>query len=49
MGKFFNFFERKNKMLEFNKLKENDKEIYDAVMSELSRQQNKIELIASEN
>lgn len=36
-------------MLEFNKLKENDKEIYDAVMSELSRQQNKIELIASEN
>ncbi len=37
------------KMLEFNKLKENDKEIYDAVMGELSRQQNKIELIASEN
>ena len=36
-------------MLEFNKLKENDKEIYDAVMGELSRQQNKIELIASEN
>lgn len=36
-------------MLEFNKLKENDKEIYDAVMSELSRQQHKIELIASEN
>jgi len=36
-------------MLEFNRLKENDKEIYDAVMGELSRQQNKIELIASEN
>lgn len=36
-------------MLEFNKLKENDKEIYEAVMGELSRQQNKIELIASEN
>ena len=36
-------------MLEFNKLKENDKEVYDAVMSELSRQQHKIELIASEN
>ena len=36
-------------MLEFNKLKENDKEIYNAVMDELSRQQNKIELIASEN
>lgn len=36
-------------MLEFNKIKENDKEIYDAVMAELSRQQNKIELIASEN
>ncbi len=36
-------------MLEFSKIKENDKEIYDAVMAELSRQQNKIELIASEN
>ncbi len=36
-------------MLEFNKIKENDREIYDAVMNELSRQQNKIELIASEN
>ena len=36
-------------MLQFEKLKNNDKEIYDAVMGELSRQQNKIELIASEN
>lgn len=36
-------------MLEFNKVKAYDKEIYDAIASELSRQQNKIELIASEN
>ena len=36
-------------MLEFNKVKASDPEIYAAVMSELSRQQNKIELIASEN
>ena len=37
------------KMLEFNKIKSHDPEIYEAVTSELSRQQNKIELIASEN
>lgn len=36
-------------MLEFNKVKASDPEIYAAVTSELSRQQNKIELIASEN
>ena len=36
-------------MLEFNKIKAYDHEIYDAITSELSRQQNKIELIASEN
>lgn len=33
----------------FNNLKNTDKEIYDAIKRELSRQQNKIELIASEN
>ena len=36
-------------MLEFNKIKAADPELYEAVSSELSRQQNKIELIASEN
>lgn len=36
-------------MLKFNKLEKNDPEIYASVMQELSRQQNKIELIASEN
>ena len=36
-------------MLEFNKIKAQDPELYEAVSSELSRQQNKIELIASEN
>ena len=36
-------------MLEFNKVKAYDPEIYAAVTAELSRQQNKIELIASEN
>ena len=36
-------------MLEFNKIKASDPELYDAVSAELSRQQNKIELIASEN
>ncbi|MDY3929396.1 MAG: serine hydroxymethyltransferase [Clostridia bacterium] len=36
-------------MLEFNKIKTEDPELYDAVRGELSRQQNKIELIASEN
>lgn len=36
-------------MLEFNKVKASDPEIYAAITSELARQQNKIELIASEN
>lgn len=36
-------------MLEFNKVKASDPEIYSAITSELARQQNKIELIASEN
>ena len=36
-------------MLEFNKVKIADPELYDAISNELSRQQNKIELIASEN
>ena len=36
-------------VLEFNKIKAADPELYEAVSSELSRQQNKIELIASEN
>ena len=36
-------------MLEFNKVKNADPELYKAISDELSRQQNKIELIASEN
>lgn len=36
-------------MKNYGLLKNNDREIYDAVMSETARQQNKIELIASEN
>ena len=36
-------------MREYNLLKENDHELYEAVMAETSRQRNKIELIASEN
>ncbi len=36
-------------MKNYELLKNNDREIYDAVMSETARQQNKIELIASEN
>ena len=36
-------------MLEFNKVKSADPELYEAISNELSRQQNKIELIASEN
>ena len=36
-------------MKDYTLLKENDREIYDAVMRETSRQRNKIELIASEN
>ncbi len=37
------------KMKEYSLLKNNDSELYDAVMQELARQRNKIELIASEN
>ena len=36
-------------MPSFEKLKTNDKEVYDAIELELNRQRNKIELIASEN
>ena len=36
-------------MRDFELLKRNDPDVYNAVMSELGRQQNKIELIASEN
>ena len=36
-------------MKEYSILKENDKELFDAIMREASRQKNKIELIASEN
>lgn len=36
-------------MKEFNLLKQNDPEVYAAVMDEANRQKNKIELIASEN
>ena len=36
-------------MISYPLLCENDKELYDAVMEEASRQRNKIELIASEN
>ena len=36
-------------MLNFNALKNEDKEVYEAIQSELTRQRNKIELIASEN
>ena len=36
-------------MPDFSNLKKADKEIYDAIESELNRQRNKIELIASEN
>lgn len=36
-------------MKEFNLLKQNDPEVYAAVMDEANRQRNKIELIASEN
>ena len=36
-------------MIEYKLLAQNDKEVYDAVMAETSRQRNKIELIASEN
>lgn len=36
-------------MPSFNHLKETDEEIYESIMKELSRERNKIELIASEN
>ncbi len=36
-------------MPSFNNLKNTDKEVYNAIQNELSRQRNKIELIASEN
>ncbi len=36
-------------MKDFNLLKQNDPEVYEAVMNEANRQRNKIELIASEN
>ena len=36
-------------MLEFNSVKEVDREVYDAIQGEIGRQRNKIELIASEN
>ena len=36
-------------MLDFNKVKETDKEVYDSIIAEYNRQQNGIELIASEN
>ena len=36
-------------MPSFENLKRTDEEIYNAIQKELNRQQNKIELIASEN
>lgn len=36
-------------MLNFEHLKQTDKEVYDSVIAEYNRQQNGIELIASEN
>ena len=36
-------------MLNFDKVKQNDKEVYDLIIEELKRQQNCLELIASEN
>ena len=36
-------------MPSFESLKRNDEKIYNSIMQELSRQRNKIELIASEN
>lgn len=36
-------------MFEFNEIKKIDSEVYDAIQAETARQQNKIELIASEN
>ncbi len=42
-------YERNNAMKDFTLLKQNDPEVYEAVMNEVNRQRNKIELIASEN
>lgn len=36
-------------MLDFTKIKNTDKEVYDLIVEEYNRQQNGIELIASEN
>lgn len=36
-------------MLSYNEVKKVDKEVYDAIIAEWDRQQNGIELIASEN
>ena len=36
-------------MPSFENIKKTDEEVYDAIQKELKRQQNKIELIASEN
>ena len=36
-------------MKELTLLQQNDREVYEAVMNEINRQRNKIELIASEN
>ena len=36
-------------MIEFNHLKNTDKEVYDLIMEEYDRQNNCLELIASEN
>jgi len=35
--------------MQYNNLKSVDPEVYEAVVAEISRQRNKIELIASEN
>ncbi len=40
---------KEKRIMEFNRLKSFDPDVYEAVMNELSRQRNKIELIASEN
>lgn len=48
---FINIYKKREdeKMREFDLLKNNDPEVYAAVMDEANRQRNKIELIASEN
>ena len=40
---------RKVKMIDFKHLKETDKEVYNLIMAEYERQNNCLELIASEN